>query len=372
MSAGGWGRRAAARIDKTQTADEELLKSLGEQIDIDYTQWQRTSQPEVIVQPRPPRLKLTRPKADFSSSAVKLDGDATQSFSHICRHIYTRNKFEAPDKDVGKADRMRMLRMKIQAKRNALADFKKREIELVRLNRSIKNDIETDESLVHDKVKHLLRKYEKFRGGVSTLNVKFNQDLDEVIADFKATSERVTGELEGLQASVQSLDDQLKVQQEQLKILLNYKDKEYPVKAIQINELQKKIQQLKVENEDEEDELEHIIGTELGKIHKERKKVREDITSKVTEVSIGKMHQSLKDMALQNMVMEKEIEFHTNQIKELKAINRHLEKTVEAARNDPKTNVRVQLFPELFPNRPKCTPDMELVLDIPMQEWLPI
>ena len=44
MATGGWGKRAATRIDRTQFEHDELLKSLGTQFNVDFTvyeQWQR-------------------------------------------------------------------------------------------------------------------------------------------------------------------------------------------------------------------------------------------------------------------------------------------------------------------------------------------
>lgn len=84
------------------------------------------------------------------------------------------------------------------------------------------------------------------------------------------------------------------------------------------------------------------------------------------------MHPSLKDMALQNMVMKKEIEMNKQVQEDLLHDNQLLEAEVERLLKDPKTNTRLQMFPEFFPTREKCTPDMDVILDIPTQEWLPI
>lgn len=53
----GWGKRAATRIDRSQFGNDELLKSLGQQFNLDfanYDQWQRKkpSRP-----PPPPKQK---------------------------------------------------------------------------------------------------------------------------------------------------------------------------------------------------------------------------------------------------------------------------------------------------------------------------
>lgn len=77
-------------------------------------------------------------------------------------------------------------------------------------------------------------------------------------------------------------------------------------------------------------------------------------------------------MATQNQVMQSEIQYHEEQIKQLSEDNEKMRCEVEALLAHPKTNVRMQLFPELFKYNTKCTPDMDIVLDIPTVETLPI
>ena len=51
-------------------------------------------------------------------------------------------------------------------------------------------------------------------------------------------------------------------------VLNNYKDKEYPVKAIRIAELMNELDQVEMSNDDELDELDRIIEAELEKLNK--------------------------------------------------------------------------------------------------------
>ena len=99
------------------------------------------------------------------------------------------------------------------------------------------------------------------------------------------------------------VDDKLQAQHAELKVLLSYKDKEYPVKAIKISNLQKEIENLRIANREEMEELEHIVNTEFTKHEKTRIQLTNKITRNVTETAVDMMHMmsSLKDMALQNM-----------------------------------------------------------------------
>ena len=45
---GGWGRRAAGKVDRNQGEDDALIRAIGDQLGtgFDYTQWQRTHKPK--------------------------------------------------------------------------------------------------------------------------------------------------------------------------------------------------------------------------------------------------------------------------------------------------------------------------------------
>lgn len=97
-------------------------------------------------------------------------------------------------------------------------------------------------------------------------------------------------------------------------------------------------------------------------------RLKENATSDV----LSRMHPTLKEMAKQNQVMEKEIEYHKDQIAQLENDVKDLREEVKRMLLHPKTNVRLQVFPELFKYETKCTPDMDIVLDIPKVKVLPI
>jgi len=59
------------------------------------------------------------------------------------------------------------------------------------------------------------------------------------------------------------------------------------------------------------------------------------------------------------------IKVQKKEIEDLKA-------EVSGLKKDKKTNMRKHVFPEVFAERPKCHPDEEIVLDIPVNISLPI
>ncbi|WP_411017665.1 hypothetical protein, partial [Salmonella sp. s51090] len=87
--------------------------------------------------------------------------------------------------------------------------------------------------------------------------------------------------------------------------------------------------------EAEQVDLENIIAIEQEKYEEKGQETIEDIKSEATENAIASMHESLKDMALQNMVMKKEIEDHQHTLVKLEADNEMLKEEVDALKVSP-------------------------------------
>ncbi|KAJ7376670.1 hypothetical protein OS493_033552 [Desmophyllum pertusum] len=70
--------------------------------------------------------------------------------------------------------------------------------------------------------------------------------------------------------------------------------------------------------------------------------------------------------------MKKEVEIHQNEVKLLETNNAKLEVEIRKLLGSEALDTQAEIFPEVFGKREKCTPDMELHLDIPTHDWLPI
>lgn len=369
MLTASWGKRATSRIDRTQFDKDELLQSLGDQFNVDFADYDKWKRKASIRRPLPGKEDKAKPS--FPGRGIS----SADSCKHGLSHLTYRERKEAEKKieeDKTRSERLKILDLRLKTRKKTLDEYEKRYAQLIEMNIILRAEIEEHEQKTLDDVKGLLRKYEKYRGGMTTLNTNFNKEYATALQELADSEARVSSKLEELQKEVDEVDTQLKIKQDELHILNNYKDKEYPVKAMKISNLQKEIQSLKISNEEDQDELEHITRTELAKYEKEKQTVQNEITKSVTEKAIDMMHPSLKDMALQNMVMKKEIELHQKEQEELLKSNIELEQSVRSMLRDPKSNVRQQMFPEFFPSQEKCTPDMDVVLDIPTQTWLPI
>lgn len=375
----GWGRRAAGKIDK-KLEDDALFKEIGGQLDadFDYTQWQRSGPGAGgrAMRAMPPKKEIITAQTPFTVGSIHTKGttDSYSSSSSCHGHGRLPRRITKEDKEAHKkkVEAIKVLQLRIRARRQTIEEYRKRQLELLEANMALRNQIEEEERVAHDEVKKLLRKYDKFRGGITNLNTKFTDELEEAKQDLRQTKIEISKELALVQNNVDTMDSELQEQLTELNILANYKDKEYPVKALRITDLQKEIEQLQLKNDDAENELKLIVNTELEKLRTTQKQIHNHIREKATKEALDTLHPTLEDMAMQNMVMEKEVNFHEENHKSLEESISALKTEVKELLQDPKTNIRLQMFPEFFPPQEKCTPDMDVVLDIPTQQWLPV
>ncbi|XP_015774029.1 PREDICTED: uncharacterized protein LOC107352207 [Acropora digitifera] len=83
--------------------------------------------------------------------------------------------------------------------------------------------MDSSENGIHGDVKALLQKYERFRGAMSTLNRKFNEDLVITKKRLDETKALVDKEIAELQLQLSAMDEKLTRKNEEMNILLNYK-----------------------------------------------------------------------------------------------------------------------------------------------------
>ena len=97
-----------------------------------------------------------------------------------------------------KVERIKVLQLRIRARKQILVDYRKRYHELLEINIKLKDKIDSEEGKSHADVKHLLRKYEKFRGGISTLNEKFSTEYSQSKSELEKLKARTEIDLAGV------------------------------------------------------------------------------------------------------------------------------------------------------------------------------
>lgn len=390
----GWGKQAAQRLDtKDQFKNDPLLKTLEGKIAVnfgDYKPWQRTTQSRFQNEEQTRRKSASRP---FSGQTVVSLGSApgfsrektikigprpfsaatSTACSTVCNHPWTKKPPVVDDAEEKKKENvLSILKIQIKTRQKSIAEYENRKKDLLIENMKITDEIESSENRIHGDVKSLLRKYERFRGAMSTLNKKFDKNLVITKKKLEETKELVDKEVAELEHQLNVMDKKLLKKREEMNILLNYKDKEYPAKALQIAKLKRQREILDSTFKEELEELQVVVDAERDKFSQQRITVQQEITTQVTEDTINAMGDEIKEMALQNMIMKKEVEMHKDELKSLEMNNAKLEAEIRKLLDSEALDTQAEIFPEVFGKREKCTPDMELHLDIPTHDWLPI
>lgn len=393
-SSRGWGKQAAQRLNtKDQFKNDPLLRTLEGKIAVnfgDYKPWQRTNLSKFPKESTGKKRSSSRPLSGLTTASVgsgpafareesmkmpvrPFSAATSTACSTVCNHPWTKKPPPVDDaEEKRKQNLLAILKIQIKTRQKSIAEYENRKRELLLENMKVVDQMESSENQIHGDVKTLLQKYERFRGAMSTLNEKFGEDLVVTKKRLEETRMLVNKELAELQLQLNVMDKKLTQKNEEMNILLNYKDKEYPAKALQIAKLKRQQEVLASAFKEELEELQAVVDAEREKFSHQRKTVQREITTRVTEDTINAMGDDIKEMALQNMIMKKEVEIHRNEVKLLDANNTKLEAEIRKMLDSQALNTQAQIFPEVFGKREKCTPDMELHLDIPTHDWLPI
>lgn len=342
----------------------------------DYNKWQRTRDPtngNFMRRKRIPVSDETEPVGQkenrIQSKDMKSPGNVKQ---HSCtHHQVTPNAFEGEQtQDV--STEVNVLNLLIKSRLKALQNYRAREEVLLLENEKMRKEIEKQEKDVHGEVTCLLQKYERYRGAISTLTTKFEKEKALANRQFEEAKLHTEQEIKVLDAQVKNADIKLKEKRQQLKMLLSYKDREYPVHAVHIAQLQLQIDTLKKQHKRENIELKRIIKMETEKYQQNQTKDIQDIKEDAINNVMDTLQDGLKEMALQNITMKKEMEEHSEETANIIKMIPCLEKDIKDLKLDPKSDLRRQMFPHLFQEVTKCTPDMDVVLDIPVNQDMQI
>nr|XP_055040224.1 uncharacterized protein C20orf96 homolog isoform X2 [Misgurnus anguillicaudatus] len=178
--------------------------------------------------------------------------------------------------------------------------------------------------------KELLDQQAKMRRSMIALKRWDDSQIRSVKAELTDAKKTSQTSLKGLQEHLDMVQAEVVEAQKQLHILKTYKDMEFPVKALQIADMERQLESLK--------EMQQKHACHIPPI--------------------------VKLMATQNHRMREEINMHRKEISEVEQKNKELMKSIRELRLS-RPNLRREIFPDVFLKSEKCTPDMDVHLSIP-------
>ncbi|XP_078411019.1 uncharacterized protein C20orf96-like isoform X1 [Cetorhinus maximus] len=375
-----------------------IVKSLEKEFDmIDYSQWERTdrhgrsrsaqtsSLPPIKWSPEALGNHWAIVKKDREKSAAhraaqqqnKSEGmfrpNIDQPSSSKCNYPWQKRIVVREDDPcyVEMQKKIAILKYLITAKKKQMDECKQYSKNLLDMNMKLAKEMkEMDEVAMKDS-RNLLVQYTKFRKGISGASEWKRQEIEAAKIDLKDTEEIVGQKYEELHRQLEEVNTSIRNAQEELNMLKGYRDKEFPVYSLKIAELQREIGKLPEKHQAELDDIEQIALEEKKKLESALKEKEQEILQKIAEEQFRFIPPGLQELMFHNTVMKKEIEVHRELNKNMERNNLTLQqKLLQLLKS--KRDSREEIFADILKKQPKCTPDMDVVLNIPREECLPI
>ncbi|XP_072487766.1 uncharacterized protein C20orf96 homolog isoform X2 [Notamacropus eugenii] len=338
----------------------------------DYNQWQQSKKkPRLNL----PQIKITsgkqisRRKASPKSEFTRTKSTRSVSVSSEVKNPLQKIIGNETDPETVQAS-VRILKAMLNFRKASLEELKKHVTSLTISNQELAKKIQYIEAITAEKVRRLLQQQDMFGTVIGTLeyaNQKQMQDMKSKLATWEAQAKVRVNEL---QQQLTKVKKKIRKAQDELNFLTTYMDHEYPVKSVQIANLMRQIQDVKDNHEDELEELEEIRKDVLQTLSKKLMEKTEKILYVMAKRTILPYQDALMKRTLGNQRLLKQmVQFrvHIDHMKkELPKLTAQVE-DLQVQRKDP----REVVFANVLLRKPKCPPDMDIILNIPREEILP-
>ncbi|XP_074867773.1 uncharacterized protein C20orf96 homolog isoform X2 [Carettochelys insculpta] len=264
-------------------------------------------------------------------------------------------------------ENIKVIKKLTKSKRESLVELQHHSATLLETNRRLAQSIQQTDASTAKHARDLLQQYEIFGTLLSTLCDSSQNQVGVARAELQETEKMVEKNLSKLTHEVDHMNTKVQELQEELNVLRTYMDKEYPVKAIQIGSLLRSLRNLREEQQDEMDDLEDLAKTAMQQLRKKVQDEKEQILQAVAEDKVFRGLAGLKQMTLNNQILKKEVQMQKKIIRELLEEITELRKSIVNLRGSVR-DPREVIFADVLLRRPKCLPDTEIVLNIPLEE----
>ncbi|XP_064824234.1 uncharacterized protein C20orf96 homolog [Oncorhynchus masou masou] len=379
-----------------------LVKSLKEDFKkLDYSKWERcnrskTEPPPWVILP-PLHNKTTRsPSERYPATGREESGtsSATHNFfpttdkpgkSHpntgheestasSMGRLSRRRRNERVKLDpitLKKQENIKTLNLLIMSSKKALVELEKHCALLQESNVRMAGEIDSTDRQSVSRAREFLIRHDKLGSSIAAFNSWSHSQMEQAKTELQEAETAAKNKLSGLHEQLRGVKAELVNAQAELHTLKTYKDKEYPVKALRIAEIKREIEKLKETQQDENEDVNLLCQTEIVYLERRSQHEEQEVLSVIAKKNVSYIPCVVKLMAAHNQTIKKEIGIHKKEIAELEDKNRELIKSVQELQIS-RTNIRKDIFQDVFPKSDKCTPDMEVTLNIPREEWLPI
>ncbi|XP_059683379.1 uncharacterized protein C20orf96 homolog [Gavia stellata] len=340
---------------KRQKADAEERKSPA----------RRLTLPPLTNEDKQKKEEKNKPVAFMLSRKTPLPSETSSSQEKY--RSFTQRKLALKKAELAKTlEEVKITTNLTNLKKNAIEELKQRSACLAETNCRLMKDIQHTDDSTAKQARVLLQQYEVFQRVKAMVQTVNRNRLDTARAELQEMEKTMEKNLGKLQQQLNEVTSKVQVLQDELGVLRTYIDGQYPEQAVQIVLLQRSIQNLKEQQQKEIDKTEEMGKAVLEELEEKARAEQEALLQKVMKEMLLQQD-GLKQMAINNHVLRREILRQREIIKDLEEEIGELKRSIQTLRQSAR-DPRELIFADVLLRRPKCMPDTEVVLSLPAEE----
>ncbi|KAM5135031.1 uncharacterized protein C20orf96 homolog [Mantella aurantiaca] len=215
---------------------------------------------------------------------------------------------------------------------------------------------------------HLLQ-YDKAGSNVLAAQLWSDRQIQEAQQDVEKTRAEREERLSGLRGQLEACEKKLQEAQKDLQQLREYRDRGHSVAVLQAADLERQLRILSETHQDQAADVEDLAQIELQKMTDGQQKVKEDALRAVVEQHIECLPLSLRRMRLQNQEMKQDIEAYQQMVADLQDEVFHLQESGDSLCTSMREESE-RYCRNLLLGKPSCSPDEDVILNIPLSKNL--
>uniref|UniRef100_A0A673FVU0 Uncharacterized protein n=1 Tax=Sinocyclocheilus rhinocerous TaxID=307959 RepID=A0A673FVU0_9TELE len=263
----------------------------------------------------------------------KYSNASTVVVRHVCLYdqITTKTKYSIKE-----------LILLIKSRKEAIKDLEELCEQLQETNLQMARSImDTDRSSFARANKLLIQTEQKMVSYIFSSHCT-QRALNSNILDIK---EALQTHMSGLQKQLDLLKAKVVEAQKELRSLKTYKDMEFPVKALQIADMERKLDRLKDMHQKEQEDLNLLFKKEMVNLERRQHQREQEVLSAKHASHIPPI---VKLTASQNDTIREEIHQRRKVVMEMERKNEELRKSIQELQLSRPKNIRREIFPDVF------------------------
>ncbi|XP_075384071.1 uncharacterized protein C20orf96 homolog [Tenrec ecaudatus] len=266
--------------------------------------------------------------------------------------------------------RIRLMRAVLKSRQISLRELQDHEKFLIKRNQDLVKTIQNMEDSSALQSREMLQQQDILSNVIDIVEYSNKKRLEEFEGELQKFEQEEEEKMNYLEQQVDQLNAKIKKTQEEVNFLSTYMDHEYPLKSVQISTLLRQLQQMKDLQQDEVDDLQEMRKKVLESLFNKIQEKKRDLLRSLAERALRPHQEILVQNTRDNQdilrYIDKFRDFNQEFLEEIPALRaqvRHLQTQIRQPREI--------IFADVLLRRPKCPPDMDVVLNIPREELLP-